>query len=196
MKNLLLLILIVHSFLLKAQNFDSKDWTINDMDKIPGLTITKTENLKFQNLTFKVKWNPSLSYSNNIGTYGGIGEMKIYYKDKYLQTLKKIEDGVALGEIYMYLFDFNMDGYLDFSIRSECGKSCYYNYYLYNVKKKNFIHDKEWDGVSISKINKKTKQILEVPNGTAVDGTQILYKMVNNKLTVQKTYTYGKGNEY
>lgn len=196
MKNLLLLILIVHSFLLKAQNFDSKDWTINDMDKNPGLTITKTENLKFQNLTFKVKWNPSLSYSNNIGTYGGIGEMKIYYKDKYLQTLKKIEDGVALGEIYMYLFDFNMDGYLDFSIRSECGKSCYYNYYLYNVKKKNFIHDKEWDGVSISKINKKTKQILEVPNGTAVDGTQILYKMVNNKLTVQKTYTYGKGNEY
>lgn len=196
MKYILLILLIGYHTMMFSQNFDSKDWTINDMDKIPGLTITKTENLKFQNLTFKVKWNPSLSYSNNIGSYGGIGEMKIYYKDKYLQTLKKIEDGVALGEIYMYLFDFNMDGFLDFSIRSHCGGTCYDNFYIYNPAIKKFEQLKEWGSVRIIKINTKTKQILNAPDGTAGEGVQILYKMVNNKLTVQKTYTYGKGNEY
>lgn len=197
MKKILLLLLIGYQALMFSQNFESKDWTVNNMDRIPGLTITKTENLKFQNLTFKVKWDKNLSYSDNLKRhYGGIGEMKIYYKNMLLQTMYKIEDQAAMETVYMYLFDFNMDGYLDFSIRSECGKSCYYNYYLYNVKKKNFIHDKVWDGLRIARINQKTKQILGTTEGTAGYGTQILYKMVNNKLTVQKTYTYGKSDEY
>lgn len=174
-----------------SQNFDSKDWTSNNMDRIPGLTITKSEDLKFQNLTFKVKWNPKLSYSDNLKRhYGGIGEMKIYYKLQLLQTITKIEDGVALGEIYMWLFDFNMDGYLDFSIRSHCGGTCYDNFYIYNPAIKKFEHLQEWDGVRISQINKKTKQILATPSGTATEGTQTLYKIINNKLTVQKIYSY------
>mgnify|MGYP004704562549 CR=1 FL=1 len=191
MKNILSLLLIGYHTMMFSQNFDSKDWTVNDMYKIPMLTITKSENLKHHDLTFKIKWNPSLSYSNNIGSYGGIGEMKIYYKDQYLQTIKNIEDGVALGEIYMFFFDFNLDGYLDFSIREDCGKSCYDQYYLYNVKKRRFKKNEAWFGLQISKVNKKTKQILSVPEGTAVEGEQILYNVINNKLTVHKLYTYG-----
>lgn len=192
MKKITILYLLLVSSSALAQNFDSNDWNSINVNHIPQLTFTKTESLKFQHLTFNVKWNPKLSYSNNIGYYGGIGEMKIYYKNQLLQTIKKIEDGVALGEIYMWLFDFNMDGFLDFSIRSDCGKSCYDNFYIYNHSVKEFEHLKEWDGVRISQINTKTKQILNATDGNAVEGVQILYKIVNGKLTVFKTYTYSK----
>lgn len=191
MKHLILILLIGSQSLLFSQNFDSKDWTSNNMDRIPYLTITKTEDLKFQNLTFKVKWNAKLSYSDNLKRhYGGIGELKIYYKNQLFQTMNNIEDQAAMETVYMYLFDFNMDGFLDFSIRAECGKSCYYNYYLYNTQMKKFIHNKEWDVLRISKINKKTKQLLTYPDDYKDYSTQTLYKIINNKLTVQKIFTY------
>jgi hypothetical protein len=165
------------------------------MNNLPYLTFTKTEKLKYKHLTFDVKWNPKLSYSDNLKRhYGGIGLMNIYYKNQLLQSIKNIEDGVALGDIYMWLFDFNIDGYLDFSIRSHCGGTCYDNYYIYNPAIKKFEHLKEWDGLRIARINQKTKQILGNTDGTSGYGIQILYKLVNNKLTIQKKYTYG--NEY
>jgi hypothetical protein len=87
-----------------------------------------------------------------------------------------------------------MDGYLDFSMRSDCGGPCYDNFYIYNPAIKKFEHLKEWDGLRIARINQKTKQILGNTDGTSGYGIQILYKLVNNKLTIQKKYTYG--NEY
>lgn len=192
MKRITILLLLVNA-LVGAQNFESKDWNSININHLPQLTFTKTEILKYQQLTFKVEWNPKLSYSNNIGYYGGIGVMKIYYKNQLLQTIKNIEDGVALGEIYMWLFDFNMDGFLDFSIRSHCGGTCYDNFYIYNPAIRKFEQLKEWGSVRIIKINTKTKQILNAPDGTAGEGVQILYKIIRGKLTVQKNYIYGAG---
>ncbi|MDP3314073.1 hypothetical protein [Lutibacter sp.] len=195
MKKAQLLLIFFISTVVYSQGFTGANWFVYPHKTVPFFTITKTEVLKFQNLTFNVKWDGKLSYSENLGyNYGGIGELKIYYKNRLLQTINNIEDETALGTIYLYLYDFNMDGFLDFSIRSECGKSCYYQYYLYNSFKNQFQHQVEWDSIRISQLNKKTKQLLTEPEGTATEGQSYIYKIEDHKLTLLKVIPYGLHN--
>lgn len=191
MKKSLVFLFICITTISYSQNFSSKDWVDYPHNSVPEFTITKSEEFKYQNLTFKAKWDEKLSYSENLGRhYGGIGELKIFYKNRSLQTINKIEDGVALGEINFYFYDFNMDGYLDFSIRSVCAKSCYYDYYLYNPGKNQFVYNVQWDGIRIAMLNKKNKQLLTMSDGTASEGEKNLYQIKNDKLIHIKTISY------
>jgi hypothetical protein len=187
-----LIIIFIISTSAYSQRFDTPDWYIYDHSNTPVFEITKTAILKFQKLTFNIKWDPKLSYSDNLGYYGGISEMKIYYKNRLLQTIKNIEDGVAMNRIYMYLYDFNLDSYLDFKIRRDCGKFCYYSYFIYNPSKNQFEHNKEWDYVKIMLLNKKKQQLLTIPEGTALEGEQLLYQIEGLKLIKIKEIPYNK----
>lgn len=193
MKKSLALLLICISTISYSQDFSSKDWVEYPHNSVPEFTITKSEEFKIQKLTFKVQWDKKLSYSENLGRhYGGIGELKIYYKNRLLQTISKIEDQTAMDTIYIYLYDYNMDGYLDFSIRNECGKSCYYDYYLYNPNKNKFLYNEQWDGIKIAMLNKKTNQLLTIFDGTAYEGEKNIYQIKNDKLIHIKTIYYGQ----
>lgn len=99
-----------------SQKFESENWIVFQEEVLTTLKFTKSETIKHQDLMFDVKWNDSLSYSNNIGYYGGILELKVSIKGKCIQTIKNIEDGIGLGEILFSIYDYNMDGFQDFSI--------------------------------------------------------------------------------
>lgn len=182
-------IIVCLSLSLNAQN---KDWLTFENEKTIRKVVLSSEVFRIQQLTFNIKWDDQLSYNENSARhYGGISEMKIYYKNSLLQTINKLEDKSALDEIVFTFYDFNMDGSIDFSIRSKCGKSCYYDYYLYNTNKNEFIHNVLWDGIRIYRLNKKTKQILTQPDGTATYGESHIYKIKDENLFLLKTIKYG-----
>jgi len=158
MKNkFLILITLFSAMLVKAQQNDNNSFTT--------LTFTKSETLTVADLSFQAIWDDELSYSSNIGHYGGIEELRVFKNKKHLQTIKNIEDGIALGDIKLDVHDYNMDGYLDFKVPISCGRSCNYSYYLYNPQTKKFEHRKEWDYLRIQKMDREKKQITSQPDG-------------------------------
>ncbi|MAT90250.1 XAC2610-related protein [Marixanthomonas ophiurae] len=190
-KNILYLLLLFLNFSY-AQNFNNiNNWVLFENEDITTFKITKSETIKINNLLFEAKWNDSLSYSNNIGYYGGVSELKLSFKGKYIQTIKNIEDGIALGEIPITFYDFNMDGFLDFYIRIDCGKVCHLNYYFFDETSSTFIYKKEWDYVNIFKLNKIKKQILTEPDGTALKGDYEWLRVVDNNIKLIKLIPYG-----
>lgn len=189
MKNSILLILLLLSFnLLNSQNFNNNDWSLMQHEPTTTLSFTKSETQSINdNISLKAIWDDKLSYSANIGYYGGIAELHIFKNKKHIQTIKKIEDGIALGYIYITFYDYNMDGYLDFTIPIDCGKSCYDYYYIFNPKTNKFEHSKSWDYVRIDKLNKSKKQILSIPDGNAGDTSHYLYKVDGKQLIKVKS---------
>ena len=80
-------------------------------------------------------------------------------------------------------YDFNLDGTIDFRIRGECGGSCYYSYYLSNIKINKFENPKEWDYIRVRALDFKNKlladQVVSVNEGAYV------YKVNGNRLIKQ-----------
>ncbi len=179
-KQVFLIIALFTSTLLFSQNNES--WVLMEKEPTTTLTFLKSEKLSVNEFSFQATWDNKLSYSDNLGYYGGISELKVFKKNKLLQNIKNIEDGIALGEINITFYDYNMDGYIDFSIPIDCSKSCYDAYYLFNPQTENFQHQKEWAYLKIQEINKANKQILTVPDGNAKDSEHILYQVEGIKL--------------
>ncbi len=184
------LLFLFISFQSFAQNYSGKNWKLFKNEKTSDLKFTKTQNKKIRNFRFEAKWDEELSYSENLGHYGGIKLLDIYKNGKHIQTLKNIEDGIALGYIIFTFYDYNMDGYLDFTIPIDCGNSCYDAYYLYNPKAEKFEHFKEWDYLRIQKINQSKMQILSQLEGTARTGKKILYRVKEFNLNKIKVLNY------
>lgn len=153
------------------------------MEKEPTTTrtFTKSKAQSINDISLKSIWDDKLSYSENLGYYGGISELKILKNNTLIQTIKNIEDGIGLGEIRFTFYDYNMDGYLDFTIPINCGNSCYDSYYLFNPRTNKFEHSKSWDYLRIDKLNKSEKKILSIPDGIATDTSQSLYKIDGSK---------------
>lgn len=141
------------------------NWQLFNKEKIITLEITKTQVIKQGNLKFDIIWDNKLSHSDNIGYYGGIKQLTIYKNNKLINQFKNIEDGIALGTIRFELYDYNLDGHLDFTIPINCGSTCWNSYYLFNPKTNKFEHREDWDYLRIREINKKTKQIRNQPYG-------------------------------
>ena len=103
--------------------------------------------------------------------------MTIHKDSREIQVIKNLEDNIALGTINIDFYDYNLDGYLDFSIPLDCGKSCWGKYYLFNPKLNQFEYKKDWDYLRIQKIDKKNKLILSEPNGNAMEDNRKIYKI-------------------
>lgn len=170
MKILTILLLISNSVL-------SQNWKDFSKEKIITKTITKSDNFEINSLIFNIKWNNKLSHSDNIGFYGGIEKLVISSNDKVIQEIKNIEDNVALGMIPFSFYDYNFDGYIDFSLPLN---DRFPLYYIYNPNLKKFIHEKDWDYLRIQKIDKNKKLILTEPN--RMNNNKILYKFENSRL--------------
>lgn len=192
MKRLLLFLTLLFFYsICYSQKFESENWIMFQEEELTTLKFTKSETIKYNDFLFDVKWQDSLSYSRNIGYYGGVSELKISFKGKYLQMIKNIEDGIGLGEIRVAIYDYNMDGVQDFSIQRDCGKTCYEYYYLFDKVSSVFIHEKEWDYIRIQSLNKVKKEILTVPDGTALKGDYDWFQVKGNKLKLIKKMYYG-----
>lgn len=182
-----LILFILSPLLVYSQAGKSTDWINFDDQKTTTLEFTKSATLSIKNFSFQAVWNPKMVYSGNIGYYGGISELHIYKDKNLIQTIKNIEDGIALGYINITFYDYNMDGHLDFTIPIDCGKSCYDSFYLYNPQTNKFEYSKSWDYLRIDKFNKKKKQILSIPDGNAGDASHYLYQVKGNRLIKVKS---------
>ena len=179
MKKLLFLSL----FIISNKNFAQKNnWKDFSKEKITTLNINKTKIYKIKNFTLSAVWNSKLSYSENIGYYGGIEKLIIFKENKQLQIINNIEDGIALGNINFYFYDYNFDGHIDFSIPFDCGKICWEKYYIFNPKSNKFEHKVNWDYLRIQKIDKKNKLILSEPSGNAFEDNSKIYKIKGLKI--------------
>jgi len=165
-----------------SQNFNSKDWLLFERENITYHTISKSETFSIDDYTFEIIWGNKVSYTEKLGYYGGISSIKIYKNKALINTFSNIEDTVALGEIHLTFYDYNFDGHLDFTLPIDCGKSCWYKYYLYNPKTNKFQHSKDWDYLRIQKINKEMKLILSQPDGAATESQQKVYQIDEFKL--------------
>ena len=179
MKKLLFLSL----FVISNKNFAQKNnWKEFSKEKITILNINKTKTYKIKNFKLSAIWNSKLSYYENIGYYGGIEKLIIFKENKQLQIINNIEDGIALGNINFYFYDYNFDGHIDFSIPFDCGKICWEKYYIFNPKSNKFEHKVNWDYLRIQKIDKKNKLILSEPSGNAFEDNSKIYKIKGLKI--------------
>ena len=180
LKQLLFLTTLFASICIYSQN--TEKWVLMNNEPTTTITFTKSETQSINDISLKAIWGDKLSYSENLGYYGGIAELQILKNNTQIQTIKNIEDGIGLGEIQFTFYDYNMDGYLDFTIPIDCGNSCYDSYYLFNPQTNKFEHSKPWDYLRIDKLNKSKKQILSIPDGNSTDTSPSLYKIDGRQL--------------
>ena len=140
-----------------------------------------TKSFKVIDLNFVSSWNSKMTPNEKYGHLGGVKTLKIYYKNKQIDEHVSLPDNIGLGYVIMRFYDYNFDGFLDFTVQVDCGGSCYSDYYLYCIKKRKFIYRKDWD-IRIQKINKKEKLILTQPDGN-IDNKK-LFKVKNDSLII------------
>ncbi len=171
MKKTLLISLVVLSNFIFAQD---NSWQEFSKEKIKKIDIDKTGSYKIENYTLDVTWDKKLSYSENIGYYGGIKKMTINKDNIEIQVLENLEDNIALGTINFNFYDYNLDGYLDFTLPIN---SRWLMYYIFNPQTNQFEHLEDWDYLRIQKIDNKNKLILSEPDGNAMEDNRKIYKI-------------------
>ena len=164
----LFLFLLITSFNYSQDN--KKNWLIFSDELIVTIEVDKTDTYKINDLNLDVIWDSKLSYSDNIGYYGGIKSLTIYKENKKLQIINDIEDNIALGFIFFRFYDYNFDGYLDFTLPIN---SRWEMYFIYNPQTNKFDHREDWDYLRIQKIDRKNKRILSEQDGNYGDNRKI-----------------------
>lgn len=187
----LLLVILINICVLQSQNQSNKNWEeLTEKDMIYITVTAKTQKFKVTNFTFESVWDSKQNYSKNIGFYGGIKALKVYRDKKPLITIYKIEDALALGEIYFEFYDYNFDGDIDFSVPMDSGKGIIRKYYLFNKELNQFKHYKDWDGIGIDAINPSKKQIKSNDAYNALHGTNYIYQVSGYKLRLIEKLDY------
>lgn len=191
MKYQLFLFLIFSNVVLHSQINKQKNWEELLYKDQKHFTVTaKTQKFKVDKFVFESTWDSKQNFSNNIGFYGGIKTLKIYKDNKLLNTISKIEDAIALGEIYFEFYDYNFDGYIDFSVPIDSGKGVSRKFYLYNKELNQFKYYKDWDYIRIDEINKSKKQIKSIVPYNANHGTIYKYQVTGCTLKLLETIEY------
>jgi len=161
----------------QSQN-NHENWLLFSKESTVTIVVSKTDIFKIKDLKFEVNWDNKLSYSDNIGYYGGIKSLTIYKANKKLQLINDIEDNIALGSIYFDFYDYNLDGYVDFAIPIN---SRWKMYFIFNPQINKFKHCEDWDYLRIEKIDKLNKRILSEQDGNYIDSRKI-YQIKGSEL--------------
>ena len=117
----------IYLFLLITSVTYSQDGWVDFVDENEiNIKITKdTKSFKVNDLDFVSSWNSKMTPNEKYGYLGGIKNLKIFYKDKQIDEKVNLPDNIGLGYVFMRFYDYNFDGFLDFTIQVDCGKSCY-----------------------------------------------------------------------
>ena len=169
-KTIFIALIVLSNFIFAQEN----NWQEFSKEKIITVNFNKTGIYKVQNYSLDVVWDENLSYSENIGYYGGIKKMTIHKDNREIQVIENIEDNVTLGTINFNFYDYNLDGYLDFTLPIN---SRWLMYFIFNPQSTEFEHRENWDYLSIQKIDKKNKMILSQPDGNAIEDNRKKYKI-------------------
>jgi len=182
MRPIALLSMVLGVIELSAQDNEG-EWELFSNEIKISKVVSKNLDFKVDKFRFNFIWSNELSYSNNIGVYGGIQALDIYIDDEKTQTIQNIEDRIGLGEIPFVFYDFNLDGNIDFSIPINDNWS---QYYIYNPSTKKFVHKEDWDFLKIQMIDKKNKRLLHLSKTNFPDNqSRIIYLIEGDRLVRQ-----------
>ena len=176
----------IYFFLLLTAVSYAQDGWVNFADE-NEINIKITEQIKkfkIKNFDFVATWNGEMTPNEKFGFLGGVKSFKIFYENKQIDEHVNIPDNIGLDYVIMRFYDYNFDGFIDFTIQTDCGGSCYSDYYLYDQKQQKFKFQKDWN-IRIQKINKKEKLILTQPDGMQ-DNRELFrvegYKLIKLKI--------------
>ena len=179
MKKTIIILIIYFPSIIYSQNFDSVDWMLFENEDISYYTVSKTEKFIIENFSFEIVWDNKLTPNVKFGYLGGIKSMKIYKDNTLINTILNITVEIGLGEIYFRFYDYNFDGYLDFTIPVN---EKWEKYYLFNPTRYTFQNYKDWDYLKIQKMNKREKQILSHPDGNSEIDNRVLYQIKGSEI--------------
>lgn len=152
--------------------------------------IDSTQTFQVGVFTFEAVYDENMSFSENIGNWGGIRQMTISKNSRHLQTMTDIKDIFGFGVVQIEFYDFNLDGHIDMRFVLAEGKAHFHEYFLFNPQKQIFKHAEDWDYIRPDYYNFKEKQFLTIPYGTAGYGDFGLYQINGSKLRQLKKIYY------
>jgi|SRR5690625_1756949 len=180
--------LLILFFFINILQVFSQVWQDFEKENIIHVEV-RDSTYNIENFTFDaVKWED--------GPYkfagGELKELHIYKDNELIQVMEGIKETLEMNPYLIFTFyDYNLDGHIDFRILRDCGKTCYFDYYLFNPETQKFELAEDWKWVRIDEINKDKKQFWDFPSGTAVEGSRDLYQIEEgNKLRKIKTISY------
>lgn len=143
-----------------------------------GMTCTFRINSKLPLFTFHFSGQPDNTFGNLDITAGSGTEV--------IQTLEDTTDPglVTPAPIRSVLttVDANFDGYKDLQLLSQCGGTgnCSYDFYLYDPKANEFIHNDFLSSLSTPSFDQAKKQVTTSSNGSASDRKNKTYQYEND----------------
>jgi hypothetical protein len=103
-----------------------------------------------------------------------------------IQTIENTTDPSLIApvkaESVLTVADANFDGYRDLQILSQCGATgnCSYDFYLYDPKAKQFIHNDFLSSLGTPSFDQAKKQVTTSSNGSASDWQNETYQHEND----------------
>lgn len=95
------------------------------------------------------------------------------------------------------MIDVNMDSYLDIRITSFCGKSCHYEYWIYNKRTNNFEFSSSFAYIKPYYIDCNKNILYSYAGGDVFSSNKIAYKINGDELNfMQYSYSDSWNNDY
>ena len=181
----------------KSFNFEIYEDTIIDLHQFDNRIDIK---LKFNWLYKKIRPNnkgvTSINVIENQKIISSIELNEIIGLEAFRQDNPKSRryDEAVRDDIYMV--DVNLDSYFDIKMRTQCGQSCWYSYWIFNKKNNTFERNESLDSFRPYYYDCKNQIIYSYEGGSAWNSNFSAYKIINNQIHFLQSRYYERGEEY
>jgi hypothetical protein len=147
-----------------------------------GMTCIFSINSKLPLFTFYVAGQADNTLGNIEIRQGGIGEV--------IQTIESTTDpgliAPATSKDVLTAVDANFDGYNDLQLLIQCGATgnCSYDFYLYDPKKNEFVHNDFLSTLTTPSFDQAKKQVTMSSNSSASDWEKETYQYAGGQYTL------------
>ena len=94
------------------------------------------------------------------------------------------------------MVDVNLGSYFDIKMRTQCGQSCWYSYWIFNKKNNTFERNESLDSFRPYYYDCKNQIIYSYEGGSAWNSNFSAYKISNNQIHFLQSRYYEHGEEY
>jgi hypothetical protein len=145
-----------------------------------GMTCTFRINSKLPPFVFHFEGHPDNS----------LGNVEIREGSEIVQTIDNSTDSGAIypapAKRVLIVVDANFDGYKDLQLLSNCGATgnCSYDFYLYDPKAQQFVHNEFLSSLTTPAFDWQNKQVTSTSNSSAHDWENETYEYKDGDYTL------------
>jgi hypothetical protein len=157
--------------------------------EIFGDTLINLNNIDSR-LNSKLHFNWNIEKESEWDLPIAVEKIEILIRDKVIQTINlknilKVEafrskKNYKLVRDDIQMIDINMDTYLDLVFKTDCGKACYYSYWIYDVKSNKYIEEKSLDSFRPYHFDCKRRLVFSYDGGDYNEVRFSVYKITTN----------------